>query len=167
MDISLNLDQLREEIDFLRHTYNIKRAVSALSCHSKAVTNKQKDRRSSGSVEHYVDSVRLLMDWVNAVCAFYNKQVSLSAFVLTYFKSWLKSNECIINLFLFLKYLVCMHIHTHTMHIQYENDYHLVVCIICYTIINLTVHNNQKKYKNLAFSFQIYANIKMLHFLLC
>ncbi|XP_038205101.1 abnormal spindle-like microcephaly-associated protein [Arvicola amphibius] len=75
VDISLNLDQLREEIDFLRHTYNIKRAMSALSCHSQAVTNKQKDRRHSGSCEHCSDSVRLLMDWVNAVCAFYNKQV--------------------------------------------------------------------------------------------
>ncbi|CAO2637106.1 Abnormal spindle-like microcephaly-associated protein homolog [Lemmus lemmus] len=75
VDISLNLDELREEIDFLRHTYNIKKAMSALSCHSQAVTNKQKDRRNSGSFEHCGDRVRLLMDWVNAVCAFYNKQV--------------------------------------------------------------------------------------------
>ncbi|XP_052593061.1 abnormal spindle-like microcephaly-associated protein [Peromyscus californicus insignis] len=75
VDISLNLDQLKEEIDFLKHTYNIKRAMSALSCHSQAVTNKQKDKRKSGSFEHYGDSVQLLMDWVNAVCAFYNKQV--------------------------------------------------------------------------------------------
>lgn len=75
VDISLNLDQLREEIDFLRHTYNIKKAMSALSCHSQAVTNKQKDRRNSGSFEHCGDTVRLLTDWVNAVCAFYNKQV--------------------------------------------------------------------------------------------
>lgn len=82
MDISLNLDELREEIDFLRHTYSIKRAVSALSCRSPAITDKQKDRRNSGSFGHCGDSVRLLMDWVNAVCAFYNKQVSLFAFVL-------------------------------------------------------------------------------------
>ncbi|KAL6073202.1 hypothetical protein STEG23_031590 [Scotinomys teguina] len=70
VDISLNLDQLKEEIDFLKHTHNIKRA-----CHSQADTNKQKDKRKSGSFEHYGDSVKLLMDWVNAVCAFYNKQV--------------------------------------------------------------------------------------------
>lgn len=82
VDISLNLDQLKEEIDFLKHTYNIKRAMSALSCHSQAVANKQKDKRKSGSFEHYGDSVQLLMDWVNAVCAFYNKQVSLFVFVL-------------------------------------------------------------------------------------
>ncbi|XP_036058918.1 abnormal spindle-like microcephaly-associated protein [Onychomys torridus] len=75
VDISLNLEQLKEEIDFLKHTYNIKRATSALSCRSQAVTTKQRDKRKSGSFEHYGDSVKLLMDWVNAVCAFYNKQV--------------------------------------------------------------------------------------------
>ncbi|KAL1774848.1 abnormal spindle-like microcephaly-associated protein [Sigmodon hispidus] len=67
--------QLKEEIDFLKHTLNVKRAMSALSCHSQPVTNKQKDKRNSGSIEEYGDSVKLLMDWVNAVCAFYNKQV--------------------------------------------------------------------------------------------
>ncbi|XP_034369003.1 LOW QUALITY PROTEIN: abnormal spindle-like microcephaly-associated protein [Arvicanthis niloticus] len=75
VDISLNLDQLKEEIDFLKHTYNIKKAMSALTCPSPAITNKQKDKRISGSFEHYSDSVKLLMDWVNAVCAFYNKKV--------------------------------------------------------------------------------------------
>ena len=50
MDISLNLDELREEIDFLRHTYSIKRAVSALSCRSPAITDKQKDRRNSANL---------------------------------------------------------------------------------------------------------------------
>ncbi|XP_040594354.1 abnormal spindle-like microcephaly-associated protein [Mesocricetus auratus] len=75
VDISLNLDQLKEEIDFLTHTYNIKRAMSAMSCHSRAGADKQKDKRNSGSFERYGDSVKLLMDWVNAVCAFYDKQV--------------------------------------------------------------------------------------------
>ncbi|XP_031240091.1 abnormal spindle-like microcephaly-associated protein isoform X2 [Mastomys coucha] len=75
VDISLNLDQLKEEIDFLKHTHNIKRATSALTCPSQAMTNKQKDKRVSGNFEHYGDSVKLLMDWVNAVCAFYNKKV--------------------------------------------------------------------------------------------
>lgn len=75
VDISLNLNQLKEEIDFLKHTHNIKTAMSALICSSPAVTKKQKDRRFSGNFEHYGDSVKLLMDWVNAVCAFYNKKV--------------------------------------------------------------------------------------------
>ncbi|XP_077013425.1 abnormal spindle-like microcephaly-associated protein isoform X2 [Tamandua tetradactyla] len=72
VNISLNLDQLKEEIDFLKHTQNMKK-MSALSCHS--VINKIKDKRNSASFEQYRESVKLLMDWVNAVCAFYNKKV--------------------------------------------------------------------------------------------
>ncbi|XP_037681033.1 abnormal spindle-like microcephaly-associated protein [Choloepus didactylus] len=75
VDISLNLDQLKEEIDFLKHTQCIKKTVSSLSCHSDAVMNKIKDKRNSASFEHYRESIKLLMDWVNAVCAFYNKKV--------------------------------------------------------------------------------------------
>ncbi|XP_023586136.1 abnormal spindle-like microcephaly-associated protein [Trichechus manatus latirostris] len=75
VDISLNLDQLNEEIDFLKHTLSIKKAMSTLSCHSDTVINKKKDKRNSGSFEQYSESIKLLMDWVNAVCAFYNKKV--------------------------------------------------------------------------------------------
>jgi abnormal spindle-like microcephaly-associated protein len=85
VDISLNLDQLKEEIDFLKHTHSIKRAMSALTCPSQAITNKQRDKRISGNFERYGDSVQLLMDWVNAVCAFYNKKVSLLPFVFNIF----------------------------------------------------------------------------------
>lgn len=76
VDISLNLDQLKEEIDFLKHTQSMKRKMSALSCHSDAVISKKKDKRHSGHFEQYSESVKLLMDWVNAVCDFYNKKVS-------------------------------------------------------------------------------------------
>ncbi|XP_019286036.2 abnormal spindle-like microcephaly-associated protein isoform X3 [Panthera pardus] len=75
VDISLNLDQLKEEIDFLKHTQSLKKTTSALSCHSDAIINKEKDKRNSGSFERYSESIKLLMDWVNAVCAFYNKKV--------------------------------------------------------------------------------------------
>ncbi|XP_024619831.1 abnormal spindle-like microcephaly-associated protein homolog [Neophocaena asiaeorientalis asiaeorientalis] len=75
VDISLNLDQLKEEIDFLKHTQSMKRKMSALSCHSDAVISKKKDKRHSGHFEQYSESVKLLMDWVNAVCDFYNKKV--------------------------------------------------------------------------------------------
>uniref|UniRef100_A0A8C8YKI1 Assembly factor for spindle microtubules n=1 Tax=Prolemur simus TaxID=1328070 RepID=A0A8C8YKI1_PROSS len=75
VDISLNLDQLKEEIDFLKHTQSRKKAMSALSCHSDTVINKKKDKRTSGSFEQYSENIKLLMDWVNAVCAFYNKKV--------------------------------------------------------------------------------------------
>ncbi|XP_012505908.1 PREDICTED: abnormal spindle-like microcephaly-associated protein isoform X1 [Propithecus coquereli] len=75
VDIFLNLDQLKEEIDFLKHTQSIKKTMSALSCHSDVVINKKKDKRTSGSFEQYSENIKLLMDWVNAVCAFYNKKV--------------------------------------------------------------------------------------------
>ncbi|XP_040319468.1 abnormal spindle-like microcephaly-associated protein isoform X3 [Herpailurus yagouaroundi] len=75
VDISLNLDQLKEEIDFLKHTQSLKKTTSALSCHSDAIIDKEKDKRNSGSFERYSESIKLLMDWVNAVCAFYNKKV--------------------------------------------------------------------------------------------
>ncbi|XP_060220381.1 abnormal spindle-like microcephaly-associated protein [Meriones unguiculatus] len=75
VDISLNLDQLKEEIDFLKRTRSVKAAIAALTSHSQAVANKQKDKRNSGSFEHYGNNVKLLMDWVNAVCAFYNIKV--------------------------------------------------------------------------------------------
>ncbi|KAF0875927.1 ASPM protein, partial [Crocuta crocuta] len=75
VDSSLNLDQLKEEIDFLKHTLRLKKTMSALSCHSDAVISKKKDKRNSGCFEQYSESIKLLMDWVNAVCAFYNKKV--------------------------------------------------------------------------------------------
>uniref|UniRef100_A0A2K5QKA3 Assembly factor for spindle microtubules n=1 Tax=Cebus imitator TaxID=2715852 RepID=A0A2K5QKA3_CEBIM len=75
VNISLNLDQLKEEIAFLKHTKSIKKTICLLSCHSDALTNKKKGKRDSGSFEQYGENIKLLMDWVNAVCAFYNKKV--------------------------------------------------------------------------------------------
>nr|XP_008974925.2 abnormal spindle-like microcephaly-associated protein isoform X2 [Pan paniscus] len=75
VDISLNLDQLKEEIAFLKHTKSIKKTISLLSCHSDDLINKKKGKRDCGSFEQYSENIKLLMDWVNAVCAFYNKKV--------------------------------------------------------------------------------------------
>uniref|UniRef100_A0A287CTE6 Assembly factor for spindle microtubules n=1 Tax=Ictidomys tridecemlineatus TaxID=43179 RepID=A0A287CTE6_ICTTR len=75
VDISLNLEQLKEEIHFLKYTHSIKKSLSAVSCRSDAIINKKKDKRNSGFFEQYSENVKLLMDWVNAVCAFYNKKV--------------------------------------------------------------------------------------------
>ncbi|XP_055000646.1 abnormal spindle-like microcephaly-associated protein [Sorex araneus] len=75
VEITLNVDQLKEEINFLSHTLSIKKAISALSCHSDAVVDKKKEKRKSSSFEQYSENIKLLMDWVNAVCAFYNKKV--------------------------------------------------------------------------------------------
>lgn len=82
MDISLNSDQLKDEINFLKQTRCIKNAMSALSCHSDANINK-KDKRKSDAGGQHSESIRLLMDWVNAVCAFYNKKVNFFVFILT------------------------------------------------------------------------------------
>ncbi|XP_057171375.1 abnormal spindle-like microcephaly-associated protein isoform X4 [Ursus arctos] len=75
VDISLNSDQLKEEIDFLKHAQSMKKTTSAQSCRSDAIISKKKDKRNSGSFEQYSESIKLLMEWVNAVCAFYNKKV--------------------------------------------------------------------------------------------
>uniref|UniRef100_A0AAA9SF96 Assembly factor for spindle microtubules n=1 Tax=Bos taurus TaxID=9913 RepID=A0AAA9SF96_BOVIN len=75
VDISLNLDQLKEEIDFLKNTQSTKKTMSALSCRPDAVISKKRDERHSGPFEQCSESVKLLMDWVNAVCGFYNKKV--------------------------------------------------------------------------------------------
>ncbi|KAM7050214.1 abnormal spindle-like microcephaly-associated protein [Molossus nigricans] len=73
VDISVNLDELKEEINFLKRTWKTK-AASAFSRHSDAVLSKKTDTRQGGPSEHS-ESIRLLMEWVNAVCAFYHKQV--------------------------------------------------------------------------------------------
>uniref|UniRef100_A0A8C6D458 Calponin-homology (CH) domain-containing protein n=1 Tax=Moschus moschiferus TaxID=68415 RepID=A0A8C6D458_MOSMO len=75
VDISLNLDQLKEEIDFLKNTQSMKKTMSALSCRPDAVISKKREERQSGPFEQYSESVKLLRDWVNAVCGFYNKKV--------------------------------------------------------------------------------------------
>lgn len=95
VDISLNSDQLKEEIDFLKHAQSMKKTTSAQSCRSDAIISKKKDKRNSGSFEQYSESIKLLMEWVNAVCAFYNKKVSFFVFFfssLSLSTFWLKSN---------------------------------------------------------------------------
>ncbi|XP_060034467.1 abnormal spindle-like microcephaly-associated protein [Erinaceus europaeus] len=75
VDISINVDQLKEEINFLKDIQSTKKAISALSCHSDTIIDKKKDKGKSASFEHHSESIKLLMDWVNAVCAFYSKKV--------------------------------------------------------------------------------------------
>ncbi|XP_072504412.1 abnormal spindle-like microcephaly-associated protein isoform X1 [Notamacropus eugenii] len=75
VDILLHLDHLKEEIVFLRHSLNIKRKIAALSSVPNDLTHVKKSRRSSFSLEHHSENVKLLMEWVNAVCAFYSTKV--------------------------------------------------------------------------------------------
>ncbi|XP_074164767.1 abnormal spindle-like microcephaly-associated protein isoform X2 [Sminthopsis crassicaudata] len=75
VDILLNLDQLKEEIVFLKHSLNIKRKMTVLSSYPNGLTDVKKIGQNSFSLEHHSENVKLLMDWVNAVCAFYNNKV--------------------------------------------------------------------------------------------
>lgn len=75
MDISLNLDELKEEIDFLKRTWRVKKSIPAHSRRADAVVGKKTDPGPSGSSEQRPESVRLLLEWARAVCAFYGTQV--------------------------------------------------------------------------------------------
>ncbi|XP_070257559.1 abnormal spindle-like microcephaly-associated protein [Myotis yumanensis] len=75
VDISLNLDELKEEIDFLKRTWRVKRSTPAHSRPADAVLSAKTDTRPSDSSEQRPESIRLLMEWVQAVCAFYSVKV--------------------------------------------------------------------------------------------
>lgn len=87
MDISLNLDELKEEIDFLKRTWRAKRSTPARSCPADAVFSEKTHTRLSDSSEQRPESIRLLMEWVQAVCAFYSLKVGPSSCVARVFKS--------------------------------------------------------------------------------
>ncbi|XP_074923952.1 abnormal spindle-like microcephaly-associated protein isoform X1 [Chelonoidis abingdonii] len=73
VDVSLNVEQLEEEISFLKNTHNIKTKMATLvSCSNQSKVRKTSNTYSS---ESYSKNVKLLMDWVNAVCGFYNTKV--------------------------------------------------------------------------------------------
>lgn len=80
MDISLNLDELKEEIDFLKRTWRVKKSIPAHSRRADAVVGKKTDPGPSGSSEQRPESVRLLLEWARAVCAFYGIQVRACVF---------------------------------------------------------------------------------------
>ncbi|XP_054432419.1 abnormal spindle-like microcephaly-associated protein [Pteronotus mesoamericanus] len=75
VDISLNLDQLKEEIDFLRRTWHLKNTASTGSCCRPAAGSAQAGPRPRAPAAQHGESVALLMEWVSAVCAFYSKRV--------------------------------------------------------------------------------------------
>ncbi|XP_042664025.1 abnormal spindle-like microcephaly-associated protein [Tyto alba] len=74
VDIFLNVEQLKEEIEFLKNAHKRKMQLGAL----KAFPNccrVQEDKSSNSSPQSYSENVKLLMAWVNAVCGFYNIKV--------------------------------------------------------------------------------------------
>ncbi|XP_044288300.1 abnormal spindle-like microcephaly-associated protein isoform X1 [Varanus komodoensis] len=70
VNVSLDMDQLKEEIGFLNNMYEKKAKATALA--SSAASKVRKDSNSFYSSENYSEKVKLLMDWVNAVCRSYN-----------------------------------------------------------------------------------------------
>ncbi|XP_037006810.2 abnormal spindle-like microcephaly-associated protein [Artibeus jamaicensis] len=75
VDVSLDLDQLKEEIDFLRHTWSLRKTVPTPSSRRDAARGAQASPGPRGSPAQQSESVGLLMAWVNALCAFYGTRV--------------------------------------------------------------------------------------------
>ncbi|KAJ7400063.1 hypothetical protein BTVI_108813 [Pitangus sulphuratus] len=73
VDVFLNVEQLKEEIEFLNNSHKRKAQLSALKTFPNSV-RVQEDNDNS-SPQSYSENVKLLMAWVNAVCGFYNIKV--------------------------------------------------------------------------------------------
>ncbi|NWQ68255.1 ASPM protein, partial [Neopipo cinnamomea] len=73
VDVFLNVEQLKEEIEFLNNSHKRKAQLSALKTFPNCV-RVQEDSDNS-SPHSYSENVKLLMAWVNAVCGFYNIKV--------------------------------------------------------------------------------------------
>ncbi|XP_065531390.1 abnormal spindle-like microcephaly-associated protein isoform X2 [Lathamus discolor] len=73
VDIFLNVEHLKEEIEFLRNTHKRKTQLSALKTSPKSCSVQEDS--SNFSPQNYSENVKLLMAWVNAVCGFYNIKV--------------------------------------------------------------------------------------------
>ncbi|XP_067996995.1 abnormal spindle-like microcephaly-associated protein [Melanerpes formicivorus] len=73
VDVFLNVEQLKEEIEFLKNAHKKKTQLGALKTTSKCKV--QDDDSSNSSPQSYSENMKLLMAWVNAVCGFYNIKV--------------------------------------------------------------------------------------------
>ncbi|NXV02266.1 ASPM protein, partial [Cettia cetti] len=73
VDVFLNVEHLKEEIEFLNNTHKKKALLGAV----KAFPNYSgiQEDSSNFSSQTYSENVKLLMAWVNAVCRFYNIKV--------------------------------------------------------------------------------------------
>ncbi|XP_055073870.2 abnormal spindle-like microcephaly-associated protein [Misgurnus anguillicaudatus] len=69
VEVLLDENQLKEEISFLRKTWRTKQKLASLIANKGAVVTKMK---ATQAFEHHSQKVTLLLDWVNAVCEFYN-----------------------------------------------------------------------------------------------
>uniref|UniRef100_A0A8C4UGJ6 Assembly factor for spindle microtubules n=1 Tax=Falco tinnunculus TaxID=100819 RepID=A0A8C4UGJ6_FALTI len=73
VDIFLNVEQLKEEIEFLKNVHKEKTKLGALKTFPNCC--RVPDNSSNFSPQRYSENVKLLMAWVNAVCGFYNIKV--------------------------------------------------------------------------------------------
>ncbi|NXR81284.1 ASPM protein, partial [Pycnonotus jocosus] len=73
VDVFLNVEHLKEEIEFLNKTYKRRALLSAVKTFPNCF-RVQKDN-SNFSSQTYSENVKLLMAWVNAVCRFYSIKV--------------------------------------------------------------------------------------------
>ncbi|NXY71348.1 ASPM protein, partial [Glareola pratincola] len=74
VDVFLNVEQLKEEIEFLENAHKRKTHSDALMTLPNCF-RVQEHNNSNSSPQHHSENVRLLMAWVNAVCGFYNIKV--------------------------------------------------------------------------------------------
>ncbi|NXW25427.1 ASPM protein, partial [Circaetus pectoralis] len=74
VDVFLNVEQLKEEIEFLKNAHKRKTQLGALKTFPNG-SKVQEDNSSNSLPQSYSDNVELLMAWVNAVCGFYNMKV--------------------------------------------------------------------------------------------
>ncbi|XP_037260754.1 abnormal spindle-like microcephaly-associated protein isoform X2 [Falco rusticolus] len=73
VDVFLNVEQLKEEIEFLKNVHKKKTKLGALKTFPNCC--RVPDNSSNFSPQRYSENVKLLMAWVNAVCGFYNIKV--------------------------------------------------------------------------------------------
>ncbi|NXK25272.1 ASPM protein, partial [Arenaria interpres] len=74
VDVFLNVEQLKEEIEFLKNAHKRKTQLGALKTFPNCF-RVEEDNSSNSSPQRYSENVKLLMAWVNAVCGFYNIKV--------------------------------------------------------------------------------------------
>ncbi|XP_053324917.1 abnormal spindle-like microcephaly-associated protein isoform X2 [Spea bombifrons] len=74
VDVLLSVEILKEEIRFLKRSYNTQKMLAALRSFTTPGTVNKRESDSFVN-ENYSERVLLLMEWVNATCAFYNAKV--------------------------------------------------------------------------------------------
>lgn len=81
MDVFLNVEHLKEEIEFLKNAHKRKALLGGVKTFPSDF--KVEEDSSNFSSQTYSENVKLLMAWVNAVCRFYNIKVNSSVYTST------------------------------------------------------------------------------------